>query len=92
MAAEQLKVDNEKRQKEAPLYLDEQALEKMQRIVMESYHEQKEVELQINTFRLLYIEGCGIVKSLNPEGGRLYLTDGSYCIKDIVTIKFADGN
>ena len=89
--AEQMKLENEKREKEAPpLYLAEQALEEMQRIVMESYHEQKEIELQVNTFGLPYIEGRGIMKSLNPEGGRLYLTDGSYCIKDIVSIRLAD--
>ncbi|MCP3764662.1 YolD-like family protein [Domibacillus sp. A3M-37] len=91
---EQIKLENEKREKEThPLYLDEQALEEMQRIVVESYHEQREVELQVNTFRLPYIEGFGVAKSLiSPESGRLLLTDGSYCIKDILSIQLADGN
>lgn len=89
--AELLKQDKQKRQKEVPpLYLDEQQLEEMQRIVMESYYEQKPVVVQVNTFGLPYIEGTGVVTSPQSENGRLFLSDGSHCIKDIVSIKFAD--
>ncbi|MCI2256139.1 YolD-like family protein [Domibacillus sp. PGB-M46] len=44
-----------RRKRSAPLYLDEQALEEIQRIVMESYHEQRMIELQVTTFGLSYI-------------------------------------
>lgn len=55
----------QKEEKEAhPLYLDEQALEEMQQIIMESYHEKRVVELQLNTFGLPYIQGKGIITSL----------------------------
>ncbi|MCM3789397.1 YolD-like family protein [Domibacillus indicus] len=84
------KLKREEEKEAPPLYLDEQALEEMQRIMMESYNEHRVIELQVNTFGLPYVEGKGIVTSLQPQNGRLLLTDGSYCVKDIVTIRFAD--
>ncbi|WP_251272136.1 YolD-like family protein [Domibacillus indicus] len=51
-----------KEEKEAPpLYLDKQVLDEMQRIVMESYYEQRVIELQVNTFGIPHVEGKGIV-------------------------------
>lgn len=55
-----------------------------------SNHEQRLIELQVNTFGLPYVEGKGIVTSLQPKNSRLLLTDGSNWVKDTVTIKFAD--
>lgn len=74
-----------------PLFLDEQALEEMNQLVLESYHLKKPVSIEVNTFGLPYIQGSGVVKSLHPADGRIELTgSGSYCIKDIVSICFQE--
>lgn len=78
---------NEKIEKKKRLHedFDEQEQDIYNRIIYTSFSCQIPVRVEVQTFDEP-IFGYGIVQNLNSFNGRLELEDGSYCIKDIVSL------